>query len=153
MQKQVPFKMRKSQDLQVVRYFGQLTLSIFKSYIHDKDIQIITQNANPVNSWDNVYTITYKDSYFPFQWEVYPLVCYMKDPAHLWNEKVTRLASGDKFEWQLNAKKKLTKICKNLDLPSSCNITKVVGMLPLRNPPVKSNTVNFLAALIHQEEI
>ena len=26
---------------------------------------------NPLKSWDNVYTITYQDSYFPFQWEVY----------------------------------------------------------------------------------
>ena len=37
--------MIKSQDLQVVRYIGQLTLSIFKSYIHNKDTQIITNNT------------------------------------------------------------------------------------------------------------
>ena len=36
--------MRKSKNLQVLRYFGQLTLSIFKYYIHNKDIQIIIQN-------------------------------------------------------------------------------------------------------------
>ena len=47
-QKQVPFKMRKSQDLRMLRYFGQLTLSIFKSYIHNKDIQIIIQNAKSI---------------------------------------------------------------------------------------------------------
>ena len=40
--------MRKSQDLQVVRYIGQLTFSIFKYYIHDKDIQIIIQNAKSI---------------------------------------------------------------------------------------------------------
>ena len=33
--------MRKSQ----VRYLGQLSLSIFKSYIHNKDIQIFIQSA------------------------------------------------------------------------------------------------------------
>ena len=48
----------------------------------------------PLKSWDNVYTITNQVSYFPFQWEVYLLVCYLTDPATLWNEKVTRLANG-----------------------------------------------------------
>ena len=52
---------------------------------------------NLLKSWENMYTITYKvDSYFPFQWEVY-LVCYLTDPSHLWNEKATRLASGEIF--------------------------------------------------------
>ena len=40
--------MRKSQDLQVVRYLYQLTLSIFKLYIHNKDIQIIIQSAKTI---------------------------------------------------------------------------------------------------------
>ena len=45
---QVPFEIRKSQDLQVVRYFGHLTVSIFKYYIHNKDIQIIIHNARSI---------------------------------------------------------------------------------------------------------
>ena len=40
--------MMKSQNLQAVRYFDQLTLSILKSYIHDIDIQIIIQNAKSI---------------------------------------------------------------------------------------------------------
>ena len=47
-------------------------------------------------------TITYQvDSDFPFQWEVYPLFCYYADTAALWNEKVTRLASGELL-WSVN---------------------------------------------------
>ena len=93
---------------------------------------------NPLNSWDNVYTITYSGhSYFQIQWEVYPLVGYNTDPVALWNEKVTILASGEKFEWQLNAENKLTTIGTNLDLPSSCSIPKVVGIVLLRYPAFK----------------
>ena len=104
---------------------------------------------NPLKSWDNVYTITDQvSSYFPFQWEVYPLVHSMTDPAHLWNEKVTRLASSEKFEWQLNAENKLTTIGTNLDLPSSCSIPKVVGILILRNPTDKPKDVNFFSSPI-----
>ena len=88
-----------------------------------------------------------------FQWDVCPLVCYMTDPVPLWNEKVTRLASGEKFEWQLNTEKKLTTISTNLDLPSSCSITKVVGILPSRNPADKPSMSNVLAGLTHQEVI
>ena len=40
--------MMKSQNLQVVRYFDQLTFSIIKSYIHDIDIQIIIQNTKSI---------------------------------------------------------------------------------------------------------
>ena len=55
-----------------------------------------------MESWDNVYIITYQvESDFPFQWEVCPLVCYLTDTAGLWNEKVTRLASGEIF-WSIN---------------------------------------------------
>ena len=101
---------------------------------------------NPLKSWDNLYKITYKDhSYFQMQWEVYLLVHYMTDTGPLWNEKVTRLVSGEKFEWQLNAENKLPTIGTNLDLPSSCSIPKVVGILPLRNPAPKSKEVNFFS--------
>ena len=101
---------------------------------------------NLLKSWDNVYTITYSVySYFQIQWEVYPLVGYNIEPVPLWNEKVTRLATGEKFEWQLNAEKKLTTIGTNLDLPSSCSIPKVVGILPLRNPALKSKDVNLFS--------
>ena len=47
-QKHLIFEMSKSQDLQVVRYFDQLTFSIIKSYIHDIDIQIIIQNVKSI---------------------------------------------------------------------------------------------------------
>ena len=57
---------------------------------------------DPLKSWDNVYIITYEGySYFPFQWEVYLLVCYFEDPGTLWNEKVKRIASGEIF-WSVN---------------------------------------------------
>ena len=110
---------------------------------------------NPLKSWYNVYKITYSVySYLQFQWEVYPLVCYIPDSTTLWNEKVTRLSSGDKFYWKLNAEKKLTTIGTNLGLPSSCSISKVFGMLPLRNPPLKCKRESILlAALSHQEVI
>ena len=52
---------------------------------------------NSLKSWDNIYTITYKGTPFPFQWEVYPLVCYWTVPGTLWNEKVTKIASGEIF--------------------------------------------------------
>ena len=102
-----------------------------------------------MKSWDNVYTITYKGySDFPFQWEVCPLVCYDTDSDPLWNEKVKRLASGEKFEWQISAEKKLTIIGTNLNLPSSCSIPKIVGILPLRNPTDKSKYVNLFRSTI-----
>ena len=94
-----------------------------------------------------MYTITYQvDSDLPFQLEVFPLVCQNTDPVPLWNEKVTRLANIEKFEWQLNAENKLTTIGTNLYLPSSWNIPKVVGILPLRNPALKSKDVNFFSS-------
>ena len=40
--------MRKSQGLQLVGYFGQLTVSIFKSYILNKYIQIVIQNTKAI---------------------------------------------------------------------------------------------------------
>ena len=42
---QFHFEMRESQDLQVVRYFGQLSLSIFIYYIHNKDVHIFIHSA------------------------------------------------------------------------------------------------------------
>ena len=56
----------------------------------------------PLKSWDNVYTITYKVHWdFPFQWEVYLLVCYIPDTGYVWNETITRLASSEIF-WSVN---------------------------------------------------
>ena len=43
-----PFEIKLSQNLQVVMYFGQFKLSIFKYYIHNKDIQIIIQNVKSI---------------------------------------------------------------------------------------------------------
>ena len=45
---QVSFEMRKSQDLQVMGYFGQLSLSMLILYIHNKDIQIIIHNYKSI---------------------------------------------------------------------------------------------------------
>ena len=51
---------------------------------------------NTLKNWDNVYIITYKvEAFYPFQWEVCPLVGSMTDPGTLWNEKVTIPASDE----------------------------------------------------------
>ena len=99
---QFPFEVRKSQDLQVVRYFGQLTLSIFKWYIHNKCIQIIIQNTKSIKELRQcVHNNLLSWFMFPIQLRVCLLVRYLTDTAALWNEKVTRLASGEIF-WSVN---------------------------------------------------
>ena len=83
---------------------------------------------NLLKSWDNMYTITCKiDSYFPFQWEVCPLVGYMKDPSNLWNEKVTIFAS-DEICWSVNTLH-LQKFIHNKDIQIIIENTKSIKEL------------------------
>ena len=76
--------MIKSQGLQLVGYFGQLTLSILKSYIHNKDIQIIIQNTKSSEELRQCVHNNLQSKYmFPISMRSVPEVCYYTDTAPL----------------------------------------------------------------------
>ena len=75
-------------------YHYKYSKNIFRTNVYQYSYII----QNTWYNWHYVYTITYQvDSYLPFKGEVWQLFGYITELGTIWNNKFTRLASGDIF--------------------------------------------------------
>ena len=85
---ELPFEVKKSQDLQVVRYFGDLTFSILKYYIHNNDVQIIIHNTKSSKELRQCVNNNLQSSFrFPISVGSVPVILLYSSNSHPLNRE------------------------------------------------------------------
>ena len=147
--------MRTSQDLQVVRCFGQLTLSIFKSYIHNKNIQIIIQSAKSIKELRQcVHNNLLRSFMFPISVGSVPvswLQCRNSSPLKWESHKTCK-----RWEiWMTTQRKKINyqQSVQTWTYLVLAAFPRLLGYYLWEILPLNSSRTIFLADLTHQEVI